>query len=202
MSDQENSLVQNVEVTFKFRERKDQPKRDNVTLTFPALTAEGIKDALNKGGKTAELIIEVVTGVQSTYIRSFVDSDLEYNQEKLDELIAKGETSIEYIATKPRADRNVISKADLEAFAEVYVPVIVQATGKEQDRVEKGASVLVNRFAPVRGDFKALAILAESLEIFVKNVDDEVITEHGDALTYLTGKVEELQNAHISADAL
>lgn len=200
MSDQE--LTQNVEVTYKFRERKDGGKRDPLTLSFPALTTAGIIAALQEGGKVADLIVETVTNVQTSYIKSFVDSDLEYSQEKLDELIAKGETSLEYIATKPRSERNVISKADLEAFAEVYVPVIVQATGKEQERVEKGASVLVNRFAPVRGDFKALAILAESLEVFAKNVDDDVIAEHEAALTYLTGKVEELQNAHISADAL
>lgn len=201
MSEQENDLIQNAEVTFKFRER-DGKKRDPITLSFPTLTAEGIKDALDKGGKTADMIVETITGIQSTYIRSFVDSDVEYSQEKLDELINKGETSLEFIATKPRSERNVISKSDLEAFAAVYVPVIMKATGKEQERVEKGASVLVNRFAPVRGDFKALAILAESLEMFAKNVTDEVIAEHEAALTYLTGKVEELQNAHISSDAL
>lgn len=189
-----------VTLDFHFR-TKDGYKRPSVSVSMEALTVEQVANYLNDE-KVGALIIDTLTGVISSHVRGYVESDLDFDQAKFDELVAKGETTLEFIASIPKADRNVLSKEDLESFAKDYIQYMPEITGKEVSRVQAAAALFVERFKRAAGDNNVLEILQEQLSIFVDNAPAEVLENHQRVITWAMSKLEELLSIKITADAL
>lgn len=197
-NDQANYAVN--EVTYSFRQ-KDGVKRPSLTLNVVQLTALGVIAALQSGDeKTVEYITDLVNGAQTSYLKSFVDSDIEFNQEAYEKIA--DQLTLEVIANLPRAERNVVGKDDLQAFAKDYIAIMPEITGKEKVRIETAASLFVEKFKRVAGKKDALAVLKEGLETFAEKAPEQMQEDHARTLMYLLGKVEELMGVDIDAGAL
>lgn|SRR5690606_2440260 len=194
--------LKKIENTFSFRMNKETGvKRPSVTLTMLVPTAAGIIEALQSNDeKVISLIEDQVAAVVIGQVRQHVDGDLEYNQEKYEANLQK--FTIETIANLPRAERNVVSKDDLESFASKYIELMPEISGKELARVQTAAAMFVEKFNRVKGDDQALQILQQQLALFVEKVDDAIVQEHERTISYLVGKLEELLSVKVSADVL
>jgi len=193
-----------ISVNFGFRKSKDSEyKRPNVQLDVPVPSKEGIIAALSsEDPKVRDLVFDAVHGVITSHLRSYVDNDVDFSQETCDALAEKGELSLSYIANIPKADRNVMSKEDLESFASDYIEVMPQITGKDKARVSAAAQLIVERFKRAAGDEGVLKILQDQLVTFAENAPEEMVSRNERALTWAINKVESLMEVQVSADAL
>lgn len=206
----EVKLWHDAEVEMSFRVKKDEStgsetKRPSITLKYPVPTVAGIIDVLSGDpeSKVVSMLKETVDGIIYTYLRTnYVDSDLEFSQEKLDALIAEGKVSLDYIANLPRADRSVVSKEDLEAFAKDYVSIMPEITNKPLAKVQAAAVLFVERLKRVAGDNDILRILLQQLQVFVEKAPEAMQKKHEDTLTYLVKKLQELLSVKVTADSL
>lgn len=196
------STMTRVENNFNFR-TKNGYKRPTVSVEYDAPNAEGIV-ALLQGDdpKVTEMIVDNVQGILQNHIRSYVDQDLDFGQEQLDALVEQGKVSLEYVAHIPKADRNVLSKEDLEQFAQDYIAVMPELTGKEPERVQAAATLFVERFKRAAGDNNVLNILRQQLDVFVDGAGEEVLQRNERVITWAAGKLDELLAIKVTADAL
>lgn len=192
----------NYETTFSFRKRKGEvDKRPSVTVNVEVPTAQELQEYLNDPkSKEAELITDLITGAVTSHVRGFVESDYEFNQESYDALNEKGVVSFTYLANQPKSVRNVLSKEDLEDFAQSYIPVVMQATGKDQARVETAAAIMVNKFKGVNGNTNILKTLKQQLEVYVENASDEDTQQHERAINWLLQRAEDLISEVVTAE--
>lgn len=187
---------------FHFR-TKNGYKRPTVAVEYDAPDAQGIKELLESDDqKVVQLVTDTVQDLLKNHIRSFVDNDLDFDQTKLDELVEAGKVSIPHIAHIPKADRNVLSKDDLEQFAQDYIAVMPEVTGKSEDRVKAAATLFVERFKRAAGDNDVLKVLQDQLGVFVENAPEEVVERNERVITWASGKLEELLSIKVTADAL
>jgi len=202
MSEQNNELTTRVSSDFHFR-TKDGYKRPSVSVEYDAPSIEGVVSYLQGDNRAVvDLIMDAVHSVLASHVRSFVDADLEFSQETLEALVAEGKVSLEFIASIPKADRNVLSKEDLENFAKSYISLMPGITGKEVSRIQAAAALYVERFKRAAGDNTVLAILQEQLGVFADNAPAEVLLEHEKVINWAASKLEELLSIKITADAL
>lgn len=196
------SNVANLESSFSFR-TKDGYKRPTVVVSYDVPNAAGIVELLQgEDAKVVGLITDSVQGLISGYIRGFVDADPEFDQAKLDALIAEGKINLETIANLPKSERNTLSKDDLEQFAKDYVECMPEITGKDKAKVELAAQMFVQRYKPVAGKKDVLEVLAGQLAVFIEHAGDERVERNSKALGYLADKAQELLSIDVTADAL
>lgn len=196
------SNVSNLESSFSFR-TKDGYKRPTVVVTYDVPNKEGIIELLQgEDQKVISLITDAVQGLVTSYVRGFVDQDVDFDQAKLDALVAEGKINLETIANLPKSERNTLSKDDLESFAKDYVEVMPEITGKPKEKVELAAGLFVQRYKPVAGKKEVLNVLAEQLSVFIDKAGDELVEKHSKAVGYLADKVQELLSIDVTADAL
>lgn len=189
-------------VDFNFR-TKDGYKRPTVSLELPVPTAEGVAELLTHSDvKVVSLVVDTVAAVISSYVRGFVDGDTDFDQAKLDALVAEGKVSLEAIANLPKSERSTLTKEDLEAFAKDYMAVMPEATGKSAEKVAAAASLFIERYKRVTGDNAVLTVLRDQLGLFIENATAEMLETHERAISYLATKVEELLSIKVTADAL
>lgn len=194
-------------VSFSFRTNKDTgEKRPTVEIVAEVPSKEGIVELLQSTDPTdkaaQELVMDAVVGVITPHIRSYVENDLEFSQERYDELLASGKVSLEYIANLPKAERNVLSKEDLEAFATDYVDLMPAISGKEISRVQLTAQVVVGRFKRIAGDPAAISVVKNNLMQFIEGAPEEVVNAHSKVLTWALAKLDELAEMQVNASAL
>lgn len=204
MNDPTVNTATDVTFDYYFRTQKDSGyKRPSLSINAKVPNAFGIIELLHsEDDKVVSLITDTVQGIISNHIKGYVDNDLEFSQEALDALVAEGKVSLEHIAHIPKADRNVMSKEDLEQFATDYLTFMPEITGKDKARVQAAASLFVERFKRATGDNQVLQILQEQLNVFVEGVDAEVIERNEKVITWAAAKLEELLSIKITADAL
>lgn len=191
-----------VTTQYHFR-TKDGYKRPSVEVEYVGPNAEGIVDLLRSGDKQVEdMIVDTVHGLVSSYIKGFVDDDLDFCQETLDALVADGKISLVSIAHIPKADRNVMSKEDLETFAKDYIAVMPEVTGLSLVKIQAAASLYLERFKRASGDHEVLNIIKEQLNVFVEAADNEVIAKNERVISWAIAKLDELLSLKITADAL
>lgn len=191
-----------VQSDFSFR-TKDGIKRPTVSVEYDAPDVNGVADLLTSSDpKVVALVVETVQGLLTSHIRGFVDADLEFDQAKLDALVADGKVSIEAIANLPKSERSMLTKDDLEAFARDYIAIMPEATGKSVERVTAAAGLFVERYKRAAGDNQVLAVLQEQLATFVEAADEDTLATHARAIDYLANKVAELMSVKVTADAL
>lgn len=196
------STTQRISVDYNFR-TKDGYKRPTVSVEMDVPNAAGIVELLNSGDeKVTAFICDAVQATLTSHVRSYVDGDTDFDQAKLDSLVAEGKISIEAIANLPKSERSMLTKEDLEAFAKDYIAIMPEATGKTAEQVSKAASLFVERYKRVAGDNAVLSILQQQLGVFMEHADAEVLERHERSLTYLATKVEELLSIKVTADAL
>lgn len=196
------SSVSRIQTDFNFR-TKDGYKRPTVSLEYDVPNAAGVAELLtSEDPKVVNLVVESVQSLLTQHIRGYVDSDLDFDQTKLDALVAEGKISIQAIANMPKSERSMLTKEDLEAFARDYIAIMPGVTGKSIERVQAAASLFVERYKRAAGDNQVLAVLQEQLAIFVDAADSEVLERHARAIEFLSNKVAELLSIKVTADAL
>lgn len=192
-----------IEKDFSFRKTAEGLKRPTVTLAMQVPNVDGIAELLtSEDPKVQELLISLVQDTLTSYTRTFVEADADFNQEKFDALVAEGKISIQAIANLPRSERNTIGKDDLEEFAKDYVAIMPGVTGKDIKKVQMAAGLFIERFKRVAGDNNVLTVLQEQLGVFAENASEETLAKHERVVTYLASKLEELLGLEVSADAL
>lgn len=194
-----NKLVQQ---DFNFR-TKDGYKRPTVSVELFVPTAAGLIAMLqSEDQKVVELLEGLAADALISHVRTFVDSNENFDQEALNKLIEEGQISLEAIANLPKSERNTISKEMLEEFAKDYIAVMPGITGKDVKKVQVAAGLIIERFKRVAGDNGILAVLQEQVGVFVEGAGDELVAKHERVLSYLATKLEELLSVKVTADAL
>lgn len=194
--------TQRTQIEYAFR-TKDGYKRPTVEVEVPVPTKEGFITLLNsEDKKVVDLLEDALRGLITTHVRSYVDSDTEFDQAKLDALVADGKVSIEAIANLPKSERNTITKEALEEFAKDYITLMPEVTGKTEKQVSAAAGLFMERFKRVAGDTKILQVLQEQLGVFAEKAPEDVLLKNERVVTYLAGKLEELLSLEITADSL
>ena len=198
------SNVTKLEASYNFRTQKDTNyKRPQVVVEFDVPTAEGLV-ALLQGDdeKVRNLLTDTIANLLTSHVRTYVDADLEFDQAKLDALVAEGKISLEAIANLPKSERNSIGKEDLEQFRTDYVEFMPAITGKDIDKVKLAAEMLVQRFKPVAGKQDVLEVLAGQLAVFADKAPEEAVERNLRVISYLADKAQELMSVDITAEAL
>jgi hypothetical protein len=198
------TLNQTAEVKYNFRENKEtKTKRDAVELKVPEITVASIAEYLSsEDAKVVSLVVETLQGTLNSHIRSYVDNDAEFDQAKLDALIAEGKIGLEAIANLPRSERNTLTNADLEEFGKVYWKLAQELLEKSEAQATTAVVVFNSRVKKIAGNINALRKVKGDLESFLELADDAVIEEHVRALQYLTTKIDEYLAEDITADSL
>lgn len=197
-------LNKDAEVKFNFRENKEtKVKRDAVELKAPQITVQAIAEYLSsEDPKVVSLVVETLQGTLNSYIRSFVDNDINFNQESLDALIAEGKIGLEAIANLPRSERNTLTNADLEEFGKVYFKLSQTLLEKTEAQATAAVVVFNSRVKKIAGNPAALNKVKNDLLAFLEKADEAVIVEHSRALEYLTSKIDEYLAEDITAESL
>ena len=196
------STISRVATDFNFR-TKNGLKRPTVTVEYDAPSAEGVMELLGSDDpKVVSLVTETIQGLLTGYVRGFVDNDADFDQAKLDQLVAEGKISIEAIANLPKSERSMLTKEDLEAFATDYLAIMPEVTGKSAERVAAAAGLFIERFKRCAGDNDVLSVLQDQLAVFVEAASPEVCEKHDRAINFLATKVAELLSVKVTADAL
>jgi hypothetical protein len=196
------SNSKSLNVDFNFR-TKDGYKRPTVSLEVPVPTAEGVAELLvHEDAKVVCLVVDTVAAVLTSYVRGFVDADADFDQAKLEALIADGKVSIETIANLPKSERSMLTKEDLEGFAKDYISIMPEATGKSIEKVTAAAGLFIERYKRAAGDNEVLTVLRDQLAVFIDHATPDMLETHERAISYLATKVEELLSIKVTADAL
>lgn len=198
------ALTQDAEVKFNFRENKEtKTKRDSVELKVPEITVAAIAEYLgSEDAKVVSLITETLQGTLNSYIRSFVDNDVTFDQAKLDEMFAAGKVGLEAIANLPRSERNTLTNTDLEEFGKVYFKLSQSLLGKSEAQATAAVVVINSRIKKIAGNQPALTKVKGDFEAFLAAAEDSVIEENSRALTYLLAKLDEYLAEDITAESL
>lgn len=198
------ALPTSTDVKFNFRaNRETKVQRAAVELKVPEITVEAIASYLtSEDPKVVSLVVETLQGTLNGYIRSFVDSDLEFDQAKLDQLVAEGKAGLEAIANLPRSERNALTNADLEEFGKAYFKLAQELLGKSENQATAAVVVFNSRIKKIAGNPAALNKVKGDLEVFLEKADDAVIEEHSRALQYLVAKIDEYLAEDITAESL
>ena len=198
----EQSTTTTVTSDFHFR-TKDGYKRPTVSVEYPAPNAAGIVEMLQSDDtKLVSMIVESTQNILHNHIRGYVDADLDFDQAKLQELVDAGKINLETIAHIPKADRNTLTKEDLENFAADYIRIMPEVTGKTEAQVATAAGLFVDKFKKVAGDNQVLEILQTQLGLFVDSAPEEVVETHQQVINWAANKLDELLSIKVTADAL
>ena len=196
------SNAKRIEQSFAFR-TKDGIKRPTVSVEFDSPNAAGLIQLLqSEDPKVVSYLEDMTSSALAAHIRTYVDSDENFNQETLDAMVAEGKISIEALANLPKSERNTLTKEQLEDFARDYIAIMPEVTGKDVKRIQMAAGLFAERFKRCAGDNTVLAVLQEQLGVFIEAADSEVLSKHERALEYLAAKLEELLSIKVTADAL
>lgn len=196
------SNAKRIEQSFAFR-TKDGIKRPTVSVEFDSPNAAGLIQLLqSEDPKVVSYLEDMTSSALAAHIRTYVDSDENFNQETLDAMVAEGKISIEALANLPKSERNTLTKEQLEDFARDYIAIMPEVTGKDVKRIQMAAGLFAERFKRCAGDNTVLAVLQEQLGVFIEAADAEVLGKHERALEYLAAKLEELLSIKVTADAL
>lgn len=195
-----------VDFTVRFRKTKDQagneiPARAPIDLVIRTLTAEGVKDMLDKGGKEAQLIVEACAEIVINRAKEIVTELLADNKEVNAETFPIDACGWEAIANLPQAERKGrgISQELWEAFVESYTKYFL-SKGFEQTKVETAAGIFVKRFQSVKTNKPMLEKLREYLSAWFNDGvtdDDAGLVE---VYKFLSGKLEEFLASDPTAD--
>ena len=192
-------VLETTQVTesFYFRE-KDGKKRETVQLTkLPKLTVTGVLQALDAGGKVAELVLDTLGDVFYEKARAIVDAneaikgDADFPYELLDWVAIAN-------APKPQKGRVGIPKELFEAFYTDYITTMGELGLYSAEKLKGQVAVFKTKFVSHKGNKKILAALQGLLTTYLTNSQnaaqfEPVLTQLTEALDlYLNTTEEEL----------
>lgn len=180
---------------FNFKKSKDKSTgietvRGSVQLAMPYPSVEGIISILEKGGKGLELLLEAMETVVNSAAR-----ELLYDDEKLNAAtFPVDKVSWEFIANIPKVARRGggIPKEVWEGFAQDYVEVMPELTGKTIEQVANAAKILAAKLSAVRTNKPVLELLVSQIAIYIENTPNA--EEYQDCVAFLLNKADTFLN--------
>jgi hypothetical protein len=173
---------------FKKRTIKDEngqtigeiAKKPSIEVALPVLSTAGVIEALQAGGKEAEVILDAVNFVFYQAARQQFDDVIENMTNPDDEVKASDlnfdKLQLSYLANLPPATRGgaAISEDEWNFFFSDYLSVMVAATGKEERRI---ANQIEHFKKPNRckANQAVLEVLVDQLSIYITksaNIED------------------------------
>lgn len=173
---------------FKKRTIKDEngqvigevAKKPSIEVDLPVLSTAGVIEALQQGGKEADVILDAVNFVFYQAARQQFDDVIENMTNPDDEVKAADlnfdKLQLSYLANLPPATRGgaAISEDEWNFFFQDYLAVMVAATGKEERRI---ANQIEHFKKPNRckANQAVLEVLVDQLSIYITksaNIED------------------------------
>ena len=205
------------EVAFHFKKEKirnqanevigEGKKLPSIKVAVGRPNAEGILEIVKAGGKELDLLLDAAADIVIDRVRGLINevrAMLPDGQEIKPELIDLSQASWSIIANIPKAVRKGlgISDEDWDDFSADYRAIMPGVTQKDADRIEKHIKLFKSKYAQCRNDKKALAVLAEMLDVWAANTgsmdDNQTVYE------YLKGRAASLmqEEEKVLAEAL
>lgn len=182
-------------VNFNFKKSKDKVTgietiRNSVQLAIPYPSIEGIVAILEKGEKGLELLVEAIEAVVNSAARELLQEDVTLNASSF----PVDKISWEFIANLPKAQRRGggIPKETWEGFAQDYVEVMPEITGKTIEQVANAAKILASKLTQVRTNEPVLQLLVSQLAVYAENSSN--IEEYQDCVAFLLNKADTYLN--------
>lgn len=182
-------------VSFNFKKSKDKVTgietiREAVQLAIPYPSMDGIVNILEKGGKGLELLVEAIENVVNAASRDLLYDDVTLNAATF----PVDKVSWEFIANLPKAQRRGggIPKETWEGFAQDYMEVMPEITGKTVEQIGNAAKILVSKLTQVRTNEPVLTLLVAQLAVYTENSPN--IGEYEDCVAFLVNKAETFLN--------
>lgn len=182
-------------VNFNFKKSKDkmtgiETLREAVQLAIPYPSMEGIVDILESGGKGLELLVEAIEGIVNAAARDLLNEDTALNAANF----PVNKLSWEFIANIPRAQRKGggIPKEVWEGFAQDYVEVMPEVTGKTIEQVANAAKILVAKLSQVRTNEAVLQLLVSQLALYAEHSPN--VEEYQECVSFLLNKADTYLN--------
>lgn len=163
-----NELIQNKEMTFRFKKDKMDYKRPNVELkNVPLPSVKGVAAILNKGGKGADLLMDAVYDVVRSVAAGIVAEDKDVNETNF----PWAKISWDAIANMEKADRRstTISDETWADFAADYMAIMPGLTNKGKDAIALAVECFTRKLTPVKSNKEVLAKLQAQLAIYMEN---------------------------------
>jgi len=156
-----------------------ETKRESIKLQVPVITDEQIISIIEAGS------VEGADEVAKNNLQLIRDAIFNVVYEQAISL-AKENTSLssanfpyeelawDKIANAPEAERKSrgISKEEWADFAEDYLAVMPAITGKDEERIKRAVAVFVYKFAPIKADKKAIAVLRDQLVVYAEKAEN------------------------------
>lgn len=180
---------------FNFKKSTDKISgietiREAVQLPIPYPSMEGIVAILETGGKGLELLVEAVEAVVNAVARDLLYEDTTFNAASfpVDKL------AWEVIANMPKAQRRGggIPKETWEEFAQDYVEVMPEVTGKTIEQVANAAKILMAKLSAVRTNEPVLQLLVQQLALYAES--SPKIEEYQECVAFLLQKADTYLN--------
>lgn len=181
-------LNKSFKFNFKKRTIKDEngqvigevAKKPSIEVALPVLSTAGVIEALQLGGKEADVILDAVNFVFYQAARQQFDDVIENMTNPDDEVKSSDlnfdKLQLSYLANLPPATRGgaAISEDEWNFFFMDYLAVMVAATGKEERRI---ANQIEHFKKPNRckANQAVLEVLVDQLSIYVSksaNIED------------------------------
>jgi hypothetical protein len=182
-------------VNFNFKKSTDkitgiETIRESVQLAIPYPTMDGIIAILEEQGKGLELLFECMETVVNTAARDLIAEDTSLNAATF----PVDKVSWEAIANLPKAQRRGggIPKETWEAFAQDYVEVMPEVTGKTIEQVANAAKILANKLTAVRTSQPVLEMLVGQLGVYLENSPNA--EEYKECVEFLLNKADTFLN--------
>lgn len=199
-----NPLVDTRDVTFGFRKQTDpdtkvETKRESIVtkLSYPSI--EGIIDIIQKGGKGLDALHQAVIDSLDNYARSIIADDTTLTSATFDPSVINWEA----YANQPESERRGrgIAKEQWEAFIASYTEQMPAILGKPLENIKKQASILAQKFQPLRAHEKKNDILPQfknALALYVNNVPEA--EQFQDVVEFLIKKADQFMEQDNAAD--
>lgn len=185
-------------VNFNFKKSKDKVTgieyiREAVQLAIPYPSVEGIVAILEGGGKGLELLLESMESTVNSVARDILTDGPEGTKLSA-ATFPVDKLAWEVIANMPKAQRRGggIPKETWEAFAQDYVEVMPEVTGKTIEQVANAAKILASKLAQVKTNEPVLKLLTEQLGVYAENSPN--VEEYAECVAFLLNKAETFLN--------
>ena len=182
-------------VNFNFKKSKDKETgietvRNSVQLAMPYPSVEGIVSILEAGGKGLDLLLEAMETVVNSEARNLLYEDTTLNASTF----PVEKVSWEFIANIPKVQRRGggIPKEIWEDFAQDYMEIMPEVTGKKIEAVANMVKILKNKLSNVRTNDDVLRFVVEQLAIYTENSPN--IEEYQDCVAFLVNKADTFLN--------
>lgn len=199
-----NPLVDTKEFTFGFRKVKDEEtgvetKRESITAKLAIPSYEGIVEIIKAGGPGLDLLRQAVEDVITGYARQVVNDDGSITTDNF----PMDKISWDIIANLPESERRGrgIAKETWEEFIKSYITHMPAILGKTVDNVKKQASILAQKFQPLKNHEQKNDLLPHfinALTMYANSVPEA--EQYGACLEFLVKKAEAFMNADNNAD--